>query len=254
MTEEEETAFKAQFEAIEQYAYRIDSAAGVGGRRPLQDSVMLEQWTDHAHLFPKLPKFRVRTDVEGLSGKRPPRTGVYVAQDDPYATLQFAWTGNSDGILGEAQTFNERGLRMVAEVGRDTLWLDGPRLAPFAIREMERNPGLDTGMSTLEKVRANPTRASRAMANVVYTSRPCKWYFVERVEGEFEDEDLDQADAKTSAQSLRLRVEAGQPCPKSGYWFTPARENSRTHFETGQTMPDVGGTWGATIWQWDEQQ
>lgn len=254
MTEEEEAAFKVQFDAIEQYAYRIDSAAGVGGRRPIQDSVMVEQWTDHAHLFPKLPKFRVRTDVEGLSGKKPPRTGVYVAQDDPYATLQFAWTGNSDGVLGEAQTFNERGLRMVAEVGRDTLWLDGPRLARFAIREMERNPSLDTGMSTLEKVRANPARAGGAMTNVVYTSRPCKWYFVERVEGEFEDEDLHQADTQTSAQSLRLRVEAGQPCTKTGYWFTPARANSRTHFEAGQTMPDVGGDWGSTIWQWSERQ
>lgn len=50
------------------------------------------------------------------------------------------------------------------------------------------------------------------------------------------------------------RVPGGQPCPRTGYWFTPARQNSRTHFEAGQTMPDVGGTWGATIWQWDEQQ
>lgn len=50
------------------------------------------------------------------------------------------------------------------------------------------------------------------------------------------------------------RVPGGQPCPRTGYWFTPARQNSRAHFEAGQTMPDVGGTWGATIWQWDEQQ
>lgn len=50
------------------------------------------------------------------------------------------------------------------------------------------------------------------------------------------------------------RVPGGQLCPRTGYWFTPARQNSRAHFEAGQTMPDVGGTWGATIWQWDEQQ
>ena len=53
---------------------------------------------------------------------------------------------------------------------------------------------------------------------------------------------------------VRLRAMAGEVCPRTGHWFTPARENSRTQFEAGQTMPDVGGTWGTTIWQWDEQQ
>lgn len=53
---------------------------------------------------------------------------------------------------------------------------------------------------------------------------------------------------------VRLRAMAGEVCPRSGCWFTPARQSSRTHFEAGQTMPDVGGTWGTTIWQWDEQQ
>ncbi len=56
------------------------------------------------------------------------------------------------------------------------------------------------------------------------------------------------------AGALRLRVMAGAPCPRTGYWFTPARENSRAHFEAGSNMPDVGSSWGATIWQWDEQQ
>jgi hypothetical protein len=55
-------------------------------------------------------------------------------------------------------------------------------------------------------------------------------------------------------RSVPARCTANQACPQTGYWFTPARENSRTHFEAGQTMPDVGGTWGATFWQWDEQQ
>jgi hypothetical protein len=53
---------------------------------------------------------------------------------------------------------------------------------------------------------------------------------------------------------IRLRCEAGQPCPRAGFWFTPARVNSRRQFKAGEVMPDVGGDYGATIWQWDEQQ
>lgn len=51
-----------------------------------------------------------------------------------------------------------------------------------------------------------------------------------------------------------LRCEAGQPCPREGFWFTPARADSRRHFAYGEVMPKVGGDYGATIWQWDEQQ
>lgn len=69
-----------------------------------------------------------------------------------------------------------------------------------------------------------------------------------------EHKQLSEDGSGATGTSARLRCEAGQPCPRSGYWFTPARENSRTHFDVGQTLPDVGGTWGATIWQWDPQQ
>jgi Domain of unknown function (DUF1911)/Domain of unknown function (DUF1910) len=56
------------------------------------------------------------------------------------------------------------------------------------------------------------------------------------------------------APDMRLRVMAGQPCPREGWWFTPAKTNSRRLFKAGEVMPDVGGDYGATIWQWDEQQ
>lgn len=80
---------------------------------------------------------------------------------------------------------------------------------------------------------------------------PTTWTLVERIAdtGGGTPGDTDPIKA-----GVRLRCEAKQPCPRAGYWFTPARASSRTHFETGQPMPDVGGTWGATIWQWDEQQ
>jgi hypothetical protein len=50
------------------------------------------------------------------------------------------------------------------------------------------------------------------------------------------------------------RCEAGEPCPHEGFWFTPAKANSRRYFMQGETMPSAGGDYGATIWQWDESQ
>jgi len=58
----------------------------------------------------------------------------------------------------------------------------------------------------------------------------------------------------TTTTGERLRCEAGQPCPRTGFWFTPARAGSRQRFEAGQVMPEVGGDYGTTIWQWDDQQ
>lgn len=51
------------------------------------------------------------------------------------------------------------------------------------------------------------------------------------------------------SQGIRLRCEAGQPCPLNGMWFTPAAPDKR-HFKLGEVMPSVGGDYGLTIWQW----
>jgi len=56
------------------------------------------------------------------------------------------------------------------------------------------------------------------------------------------------------AAGIRLRCEAGHPCPQAGWWFTPASANSRRCFQHGQVMPDTHSSYGATIWQWDERQ
>ena len=53
----------------------------------------------------------------------------------------------------------------------------------------------------------------------------------------------------------RLRCEGGQPCPRAGFWSTPASHNSRRRFDAGEVMPVIeGSSWGATIWYWDEAQ
>lgn len=52
----------------------------------------------------------------------------------------------------------------------------------------------------------------------------------------------------------RLHCPGGLPCPRAGFWFSPARPDSRRRFDAGETMPDLGGDYGTTIWQWDERQ
>lgn len=54
---------------------------------------------------------------------------------------------------------------------------------------------------------------------------------------------------KTNSNAQRLRCEAGQDCPKTGFWTTPAKQNSRTLFSQGDPMPSVGGDYGLTIWE-----
>lgn len=51
-----------------------------------------------------------------------------------------------------------------------------------------------------------------------------------------------------------LRCEAGQPCPRTGWWLTPAQAGSRRHFSQGEVMPGLKTDYGSTIWQWDDRQ
>lgn len=51
-----------------------------------------------------------------------------------------------------------------------------------------------------------------------------------------------------------LRCEAGQPCPREGWWVTPALVGSRRHFQQGEIMPAFKNDYGLTIWQWDDRQ
>ncbi len=61
-------------------------------------------------------------------------------------------------------------------------------------------------------------------------------------------------DPSAPSADSRLRCPAGQPCPKAGYWLTPAKADSRRLFKAGEIMPRFEGDYGETIWQWDERQ
>jgi hypothetical protein len=62
--------------------------------------------------------------------------------------------------------------------------------------------------------------------------------------------DQEETQPKTPA-----RLEAGQPCSVAGYWFTPAKANSRRYFNLGETMPSFSGSnWGDTLWYWSAEK
>ncbi|MFW9086844.1 PoNe immunity protein domain-containing protein [Pseudomonas sp. P2758] len=54
-----------------------------------------------------------------------------------------------------------------------------------------------------------------------------------------------------SNASQVARIDAGQPCSKTGYWFTPAQANSRRRFSHREIMPEFGeSNSNHTIWYW----
>ncbi len=62
------------------------------------------------------------------------------------------------------------------------------------------------------------------------------------------------AQLKHDAATARGRCESGERCPREGWWFTPAAQDSRRFFKLGEVMPKLSTDYGQTIWQWDAQQ
>ncbi|MBV1809878.1 PoNe immunity protein domain-containing protein [Pseudomonas viridiflava] len=54
-----------------------------------------------------------------------------------------------------------------------------------------------------------------------------------------------------ATKSQTNRIVAGEPCSKTGYWFTPAQASSRRHFQQGEIMPGISDSkFGDTLWYW----
>lgn len=75
------------------------------------------------------------------------------------------------------------------------------------------------------------------------------------------DEDSDwpnpqlRKEAPPASYARDERVLGGQSCPRTGWWFTPAKSNSRAFFQEGDIMPNFrGNDYGTVIWQWDADQ
>lgn len=80
---------------------------------------------------------------------------------------------------------------------------------------------------------------------------PAHWVLVERVAGETVPLEAGLGPIEIAP----TRVPAGKPAPRSGYWLTPAKPNSRRHFKQGDVFPEVAdSSYGATFWQWSPDQ
>jgi hypothetical protein len=249
-TADEEQRFEEILETISAYSNEIDTT--------LDDYYGVSGWTDSAFTrgfaefraeHHSLPCFRVRTDVTAESGKTPSRTGVYIAQDDPNAALQFAWIGNGGGKLRAASTFSEIGLAALQAVGRKDLWLNDQKMFEFATSgkydDLFRPTIYMLGQEHLDF-------AWMAVSKEAFIDRPCKWYFVETVNGEFESLDDDTVSLPTA--EFADRIIGGQTCKRTGFYFTPAQPGSRQRFVQGTKVPDYKTQYGQTIWQWDPLQ
>lgn len=247
-TPAEQERFHTMFEELARYARNIDDT--MNKTYPVSrwnDFGLTVEWKKHADRFPMLPRFVVRTDIVGESGAVPPRTGVYISSDDPDGSLQFGWTGGGTGRLVNCVTFNDLGKAALAVVGRTKLWVDGKAMLDFVLAnldrpELKRDP--DLAGSQTEDV------APSLVALNGFTSHPSRWYYVECVEGEFEP--IETETEETVRETTRF--EAGEVCQKRGFYFTPARLDSRRCFEIGESFPDMASAYGRTIWQWDAKQ
>jgi hypothetical protein len=247
-TVEEEAAFERRVREISDYANMLDQTL---------DDYYDSRWNDfeffHAYPkfvldHPKLPRFRVRTDVTGESGKTPGRTGVYIPQDDAHASLQFAWIGNGGGKLRASNTFSEIGLEALKNIGRDNLWIDEEKMFAFTTKSQWAKLFEPTVYMLGKEHREF---AALAIADEAFVDRPCKWYFVEVIDGEFEDASPELANAENA---LKEKVTGGEICRTSGFYFTPAHANSRRRLTQGERAPNFDSEYGKTIWQWDPTQ
>jgi hypothetical protein len=83
----------------------------------------------------------------------------------------------------------------------------------------------------------------------IFEDKPCLWTLVERTGN------MPNIRAPESLlESANHRTPGGSVCPAAGYYFTPAKEGSRRRFQQGEIMPDLDSLYGATIWQWDQNQ
>ena len=231
-TVDEEEKFNAVVRVVSEYAIYIDQTF---------NDYQFSRWTDFDFAFAyqkfsaehaRIPQFRIRTDITAESGKTPIRTGVYAAQNDPYASLQFAWTGNGGGKLRPANTFNELGIAALQKIGRKGLWIDDEKMFEFAMQSPHRELFRPTIYMLGTEHRSF---ASGAVAEEAFINTPSKWYFVEMLNGQFENsEELEVEESQPFVE----RISGGEVCEKPGIYFTPAVAGLRRRFKRGEIAPE----------------
>lgn len=94
----------------------------------------------------------------------------------------------------------------------------------------------------------DPSSGEKYDEQHIYKKTECTWYLIER------SDNHRASDASVTQTHQLLRVAAGNTCPQTGFYFTPALPDSRRRFVEGEVMPVLNSTYGQIIWQWDEFQ
>ncbi|MDM1292603.1 hypothetical protein HXZ72_14500, partial [Acinetobacter indicus] len=84
-----------------------------------------------------------------------------------------------------------------------------------------------------------------------FTSFDSSWYFVELIEGEFED--IGGEDVDTFA-TPDLKVIGGELCPRTGYWILSNDKGKRLYFTKGTVMNKSSKDWGEEYWVYDGEE
>jgi len=250
-TADEEKYFDQLLADIYAYASNIDYTMQKRyGVSWWDDFCLTKAWVEQSGKLQRIPKFNVLIDVASENDALPARSGVYASIDDPHASLQFAWKGGRGGRLIPASSFNELGLAALSAVGRKRLWVDQLAMRDFVCANLS-NPVL-TDDPHFEGS-PEPELAPSLVARNAFKSSPSRWCFVELVPGEFEPVEEDKDDFHPFSPENQ-RFGAGETCTTSGYYFTPARLDSRRWFTAGDIFPHTDSAYGKTIWQRDAWQ
>ena len=248
-TPDEERVLQLALATISQYAAKYDKSVDVYQNR-WNDYHFADLYPAFADLMLRMPKFEVREEFNANTGELPNRTGVYVALDDPYATLQFVWSAPEGIKLRAANTFNELGLAALSSIGRRSLWFDQEKMFAFATGNSNKELLHDSVYLGGEPY---PSLAAEAVAAHSFMSKPCRWALVDIVPDEFE-EIGHSAEFETVQSQGPNRVASGARFVEEGFYFAPAALESRRFFSRGEMAPSLNSSYGKTFWQWDENQ
>jgi len=245
---EEQDQFDRMFKELYDYAQNIDDTMdrAVPSTR-WSDFDLTLAWQSYQVNFPVLPKFEVMPEIVCESNEVPPKTGVYVSIDDPYASLQFAWNGDARGKVLAGTTLNNLGRAALTSVGRARLWTDGEAMLRFVLDNLS-SP--DLRQDSFFEESQTPELAPSLVARNAFKPNPSRWCFVELIKDEFEEI---TAEAHVEPTEF-LRFDAGAYCSQAGFYFSPAAGNSRRCYRIGEQFDNLHSDYGKTIWQWDIDQ
>jgi hypothetical protein len=249
MTSQEEKNMNDTLARLSNYALPHDRTVD-SSRNIWNDYLFFACFPEFAAKNPEIQTFRVRPDLSAATGELPPETGVYIAHDDPNATLQFVWREHGGAKLRPANTFNDIGLAALQAVGRTDLWRDASKMFDFA---MDEKYALMFRQWIMDEDEPFIAAAPATVASSAFQSVPRIWSLVEIVPGQMEP--IDAANLQgTVPEYTPRRIEGGEECTISGYYFTPSVVNSRRFFKSGHVFPKTNSQFGTTYWQWDADQ